>query len=85
MTAASSFFIMPNQAGIAHGYYDDADVVSLHNWMTAELGSMGAHVDGFYYCPIIPTASILVIGPFAIAANQRRVFFCALLPNGLLT
>lgn len=47
-------FVVTNQAGVAHGYYDEADVRALHGWMQRELRRSGAHVDGFEYCPYHP-------------------------------
>jgi D-glycero-D-manno-heptose 1,7-bisphosphate phosphatase len=47
-------FVVTNQAGVARGYYDEAQVNSLHEWMQAELHVTGAHVDAFYYCPHHP-------------------------------
>jgi D,D-heptose 1,7-bisphosphate phosphatase len=51
-------FVVTNQAGIAHGYYTEAHVNSLHAWMTTELASVGAHVDGFYHCPHHPAGGV---------------------------
>jgi len=50
--------VVTNQAGIARGYYDEAAVEHLHNWMQAQLRTMGAHVDAFYYCPHHPDGSV---------------------------
>jgi D-glycero-D-manno-heptose 1,7-bisphosphate phosphatase len=49
-------FVVTNQSGIARGYYESADVDSLHRWINRELGKVGAHVDQFYYCPHHPYA-----------------------------
>jgi len=56
-------FIVTNQAGIARGYYDEAAVDALHNWMQCELANIGAHFDDVRFCPhhpegIVPELSI---------------------------
>ncbi len=52
-------FVATNQSGVARGYYSEADVVALHDWMNAELGrEAGAHIDAFVYSPFHPDASI---------------------------
>ena len=62
-------FIVTNQAGIARGYYGPNDVERLHDWINAELGKVGAHVDGFYYCPHHPDAGA---GPYTRACDCRK-------------
>ena len=56
--AAYFVFVVTNQAGIAHGYYDEDTVRSLHRWMNAELMRGGAHVDDWRYCPFHPDAKL---------------------------
>jgi D-glycero-D-manno-heptose 1,7-bisphosphate phosphatase len=51
-------FVCTNQAGVAHGYYDEAAVDRFHSAMQAELSRAGAHVDAFYHCPFHPNATI---------------------------
>jgi D,D-heptose 1,7-bisphosphate phosphatase len=50
--------VVTNQAGVAHGYYEEGDVIALHRWMQHELAIRGAFVDAFYYCPHHPEARI---------------------------
>lgn len=48
--------VVTNQAGVARGYYREADVRNLHNYMNARLNrEYGAHIDAFYYCPHHPS------------------------------
>ncbi len=49
-------FVVTNQAGVAHGYYDEASVQFLHEQIRDWLAPHGAHIDMFYYCPYHPKA-----------------------------
>jgi D,D-heptose 1,7-bisphosphate phosphatase len=46
--------VVTNQAGVAHGHYDEDSVVALHAWMREQLAAQGAVVDAFYHCPYHP-------------------------------
>lgn len=50
--------IVTNQAGVAHGYYDEDTVKSLHAWMRDQLAAQGAFIDAFYYSPYHPEAKL---------------------------
>lgn len=50
--------VVTNQAGVARGYYTEADVVVLHQYINCELRKYGAEIDAFYYCPHHPTGGI---------------------------
>lgn len=47
-------FVVTNQAGVARGLYDEAAIVAFHQAMQADLWAIGAHMDGFEYCPHHP-------------------------------
>ena len=46
--------VVTNQAGIARGYYDAEAVHELHTKVDCLLERVGAHIDGYYYCPHHP-------------------------------
>lgn len=43
--------VVTNQAGVARGYYTEADVGAFHAAMAEKLAAAGAFVDAFYVCP----------------------------------
>ena len=51
-------FVVTNQAGVAHGYYDEDSIRRLHDWMQAELHAEGAHIDAYEYCPFHPNGVV---------------------------
>jgi D-glycero-D-manno-heptose 1,7-bisphosphate phosphatase len=55
--------IITNQAGIARGYFTEADLQRMHAHLTSELALVGVHLDAIYYCPhhidgVIPELAI---------------------------
>ncbi len=46
--------IITNQAGIARGYFTEADLQRMHDYLTGELAALGVRVDGIYHCPHHP-------------------------------
>lgn len=46
--------VITNQSGIDRGFYTEADVIMLHNFINQELEKINAHIDDFYYCPHNP-------------------------------
>ena len=51
--AGFAVIVVTNQAGVARGYYTEADVEALHNYMNNLLKESGAAVDAFYYLSLI--------------------------------
>ena len=49
--------VVTNQGGIARGLYTSEDVNALHDFMQKSLAEVGAHIDGFYFCPHHPDFS----------------------------
>jgi D-glycero-D-manno-heptose 1,7-bisphosphate phosphatase len=50
--------VVTNQAGVARGLYEEADVEVFHQAMQAALAAQGAHIDAFYVCPFHPDAVV---------------------------
>lgn len=50
--------VATNQAGIARGFFDEQFVESTHRSLSETLAAGGARIDGFYFCPHHPEASV---------------------------
>jgi D-glycero-D-manno-heptose 1,7-bisphosphate phosphatase len=48
--------VITNQAGIARGFYTEADFGRYMEWMAGEFARHGARLDAVYYCPHHPVA-----------------------------
>ena len=46
--------IVTNQAGIARGFYSEAEYEALMFWMRGELRAQGVELDAVYHCPYHP-------------------------------
>ncbi|HLG49635.1 MAG TPA: HAD-IIIA family hydrolase [Reyranella sp.] len=51
-------FVITNQGGVAHGYYEEQHVHELHGWMQQEMQRHGAHIDAFEHCPYHPEGKV---------------------------
>jgi D-glycero-D-manno-heptose 1,7-bisphosphate phosphatase len=51
-------FVITNQGGVAHGYYEEQHVHDLHGWMQDEMQRHGAHIDSFEHCPYHPNGVV---------------------------
>lgn len=56
--AGAYVFVVTNQAGVAKGYYTEADVKTVHRSMAEVLRNNGAHIDDWRYCPFHPEATV---------------------------
>lgn len=61
--------VITNQAGVARGFYDEARVQEIHEFMEKQLQSSGARLNGIYYCPHHPTAGL---GKYKIDCTCRK-------------
>jgi D-sedoheptulose 7-phosphate isomerase/D-glycero-D-manno-heptose 1,7-bisphosphate phosphatase len=61
--------VVTNQAGVARGVYELADVDLVHKHMIAEMSRGGAHVDAWFFCPYHPDG---VVAAFARASSDRK-------------
>ena len=61
--------VVTNQGGIARGLYTAREVDRLHDFMQKSLSEVGAHIDGFYYCPHHPEG---VVEEFSIECDCRK-------------
>lgn len=59
--------VVTNQAGIARGFYTEAQFLDYTRWLHAEFARRGAPLFGTYYCPHHPTAGL---------GNYRRECGC---------
>ena len=56
--AGYGLVIVTNQAGIGRGMYDEQFVKDTHGVMTKRFAESGVKVDGYYYCPHHPEATV---------------------------
>jgi D-glycero-D-manno-heptose 1,7-bisphosphate phosphatase len=61
--------VVTNQAGVARGYYEEADVHRLHHWINETLHRLEAHVDAFYHCPHHPEGTVAA---YSRACDSRK-------------
>lgn len=50
--------VVSNQAGVARGFFSEADINLVHRQVESELAKHQARLDGFYYCPHHPAGSV---------------------------
>jgi D-glycero-D-manno-heptose 1,7-bisphosphate phosphatase len=50
--------VATNQAGVAHGFFDESRIADVHRRVDELLATEGAKVDRYYYCPHHPAATV---------------------------
>ena len=53
--------VITNQAGLARGYFTEAELAAMHAFLTAELAALGVRVDGIYHCPHHPDGVVAAL------------------------
>lgn len=61
--------VVTNQAGVARGYFTEANVQLVHNALSEMLAVEGATINRYYYCPYHPTAGI---GKYLLNSDWRK-------------
>ena len=62
-------FIVTNQSGVARGLYDEAAVMTLHDWVSDEARRAGGTIDDIRYCPFHEDA---VVPEYRRASDWRK-------------
>lgn len=66
--AGYRLIVATNQAGIARGYFSEAELRAVERHLAAELAALGAALDGFLYCPHLPEG----VNEYAIECDCRK-------------
>ncbi len=76
--------VITNQGGIGLGLFDDTFVQMVHTTLDAELAASGARIDGWYYCPHHPNATIPELkSPCACRKPGRAMIDAACREHGI--
>jgi len=62
-------FLVTNQAGVARGFYGEAEIHSLHAHLASELAAHSAHLDDIRFCPFHPEG---VVAEYCRTSDWRK-------------
>ncbi|NJK78640.1 MAG: HAD family hydrolase [Chloroflexaceae bacterium] len=57
-TAGYRLFIISNQSGVARGYFAEAALAGVQQWLASQFSAIGVVLDGFSYCPHHPAGRV---------------------------
>jgi len=57
-TAGFQLIMITNQSGLARGYFGEADLSLMHEYLARELAKLDVRLDGIYYCPHHPEGTV---------------------------
>ncbi len=78
--AGFAVVLLTNQSGLARGYLTEAEFHEIHGELERRLARQGAHLDGMYYCPHLPDATVPEYRCECSCRKPPRVCWCA--PRG---
>ncbi len=67
--AGYALVVVTNQSGIARGYYDEAALDRLHDWLRTTLAEQGVELAAIEYCPHLPQAAV---ARYALECDCRK-------------
>ncbi len=68
-SAGYLLIMVTNQAGVARGYFTEAELPAVKNRLQELLEPSNIQLDGFYYCPNHPEGTV---APYNISCNKRK-------------
>lgn len=70
--------IASNQSGLARGLFDIDALNAIHRKMQHELGRIGGHIDGIFFCPHGPKAHCNCRKPKPVCCSRQVSAFSAI-------
>ena len=71
-----TLFVVTNQAGIARGYYSEAEFLELTEWMVHQFAEQRIHIARVYYCPYHPVHGEAGTDMTPLIGSRSPVCYC---------